>query len=71
MNNSVLSVVGFAALLGIAKKGSFSKEELKSDLQKYFEIPPSKNIPKSYLKNELARLTVLPPELRTEKILYM
>lgn len=69
MNNSqrVLSLIGFTALLGIVRQsGSLSREEMESDLKRYFAIPDNKEIPKSYLKHELARLTVLPSKLRTE-----
>ena len=65
MNNNVLSVVGFAALLGIARSGSFSKDEIENKLKQYFAIPENKKIPNTYLKHELSRLTVLPDNLRT------
>ena len=67
MNKSSLTIIGISALLGIAKSGSSNvSEETLEEIKKYFAVSPQKSIPKSYIKHELQRLTVLPEELRTE-----
>jgi len=67
-NASSLTIIGLSALLGIAKSGSKSvSDESLHTLKKYFAVNPDKNIPKSYIKHELQRLTVLPENLRTEQ----
>ena len=67
-NQSSLTIIGLTALLGIAKSGSRSiSNDGMLQLKKYFAINPEKNIPKSYIKHELQRLTVLPEELRTKE----
>lgn len=67
MNKSSLTIIGISALLGIAKGGSSNvSEETLKEIKKYFAVSPQKSIPKSYIKHELQRLTVLPQQLRTQ-----
>ena len=61
---SVLMIGASSKLLGSRGMDSLSPEEI-TILRQHFAVPADKKIPPSYIKNELARFTVLPEDLRT------
>ena len=76
MNKIGLSTLGAVIVMGLVKdltKSGSSNElvEIENFLKEHFAIPSKKSIPKTYVKNELERFTVLPPELRTEQQEYV